>query len=326
MDAQHIVNVSGGKDSAATYLLAIERGNPFRAVTADTGFEHEITYDWIRKLPERTGGPVVEVVRADFAERMVRRRARLPELWGKHGVPDDIIRAAQAVMEPTGNVFLDLCIIKGRFPSMGARFCTEELKVWPIEKQVLAPALERGPVIKWQGERRDESFARRNLPKRQTVRGWPHPMVIWRPIVEWTAADTFALHRKHGLDPNPLYSQGMSRVGCFPCIMANKRELAQIARRFPEAFERLERWEAIVAQASKRGAATFFASDVTPEGAAAAKRGEKGARDGYQYPSATEVARWAKTGRGGRNFDLINEIDGADAEAGLCSSMYGLCE
>ena len=32
MQIQHIVNVSGGKDSDSTYLLALESGRPFRAV------------------------------------------------------------------------------------------------------------------------------------------------------------------------------------------------------------------------------------------------------------------------------------------------------
>jgi len=34
---QHLVNVSGGKDSTAVYLRAIEVGRPFRAVFADAG-------------------------------------------------------------------------------------------------------------------------------------------------------------------------------------------------------------------------------------------------------------------------------------------------
>lgn len=34
LTVQNIVNISGGKDSTATYLLAIERGRPFRAVWA----------------------------------------------------------------------------------------------------------------------------------------------------------------------------------------------------------------------------------------------------------------------------------------------------
>src|SRR5690606_11326977 len=62
---QHLVNVSGGKDSTATYLLALEHGRPFRAVFADTGNEHEITYEYVARLAERTGGPEIEVVRGD---------------------------------------------------------------------------------------------------------------------------------------------------------------------------------------------------------------------------------------------------------------------
>lgn len=39
----HIVNISGGKDSAVTRLLAIERGIEHVAVFADTGNEHPST-------------------------------------------------------------------------------------------------------------------------------------------------------------------------------------------------------------------------------------------------------------------------------------------
>ena len=70
---QHIVNISGGKDSAACYMLAILRGKPFRAVTADTGHEHPITYEWIRQLHIRTGGPEVETVKADFSQKIKKK-------------------------------------------------------------------------------------------------------------------------------------------------------------------------------------------------------------------------------------------------------------
>jgi hypothetical protein len=105
--------------------------------------------------------------------------------------------------------------------------------------------------------------------------------------------------------------------------------------------------------ASKRGIATFFAADKTPEGAALAKRLKRRAiadtrrahpdldpdakpfeRARQQrlgelcadadWPRADAVFRWATTGRGGRQFDLLNW---AEADEGLsCSSQYGLCE
>ena len=52
---QHIVNISGGKDSTACYLLALQRGATFRAVMADTGNEHPVTIDYAERLAERTG-------------------------------------------------------------------------------------------------------------------------------------------------------------------------------------------------------------------------------------------------------------------------------
>lgn len=78
---QHLVSVSGGKDSTATYLLALESGRPFRAVFADTGNEHEATYEFVSRLAERTGGPAIEVVKADFSERLARRREFIAANW-----------------------------------------------------------------------------------------------------------------------------------------------------------------------------------------------------------------------------------------------------
>lgn len=74
MSAQHLVHVSGGKDSDCIYLLAIERGRPFRAVFADTGNEHPFTYEHVERLSERTAGPRVEWIKQDFTDAIMRRR------------------------------------------------------------------------------------------------------------------------------------------------------------------------------------------------------------------------------------------------------------
>lgn len=84
--ADHLVNISGGKDSTATYLLALESGIPFRAAMADTGHEHEWTMQYVADLPKVTGGPEVEIVRADFAQDIARKRALVARKW-----PADLI-------------------------------------------------------------------------------------------------------------------------------------------------------------------------------------------------------------------------------------------
>ncbi|MGA0615920.1 phosphoadenosine phosphosulfate reductase family protein [Paracoccus sp. KR1-242] len=330
--SQHIVNVSGGKDSTATYLLALDSGRSFRAVMADTGNEHPDTIEYAARLGERTGGPQVEIYRADFTERMAKKRAFVAAKWPEMDIPAATVERAIAALQPTGIPFLDLCLWKGRFPSRRAQFCTEFLKSDVIGTQVIDPARRAGPVVQWLGVRRAESIARRNSPMWQTVRTpGLHTMRFYRPLIHWSAQNVFSYAAARGLDPNPLYLQGMGRVGCFPCINASKAELRAIATRFPEAFDRIAEWEAICAEASKRGAGTFFAADVTPEGAALAKRisriedreARNAASAAAPWPNARKVAEWARTDRGGKQFNWI--IDQAD-DGLSCSSQYGLCE
>lgn len=306
---QHLVNVSGGKDSTATYLLAIEHGRPFRAVFADTGNEHEITYEYVARLAERTGGPEIEIVRADFSRRLARHREYILREWPGLGVPDAVVAEAAALHEPTGNPFLDLCIAKGRFPSRMAQFCTEELKTIPIVLQVVLPMLRAGPVLQWLGIRAAESRNRARYPR------WNRHdsgSMLWRPIFRYSVDDVWATHRRHGLAPNPLYALGMGRVGCMPCINCRKSELRSIAEQFPEHVERIARWEAIVSAANKRGVSTFFAALKDPMDAE---------RPGT-YAGIRTVVEWSCTSRGGRQYEMFFDRQ----EGGGCHSDLALCE
>ncbi len=308
MSVQHLVSVSGGKDSTAVYLLALESGREFRAVFADTGNEHQATYEYVSRLHERTGGPKVEWVRADFAERLARHREYVLRVWPEQGISDDIVREAAALHEPTGNPYLDLCILKGRFPSRRAQFCTEELKILPITEQVLLPMLKRGPVLQWIGVRAEESAARAKQPRYNREEAGS---MLWRPIFRWTVEQVWEQHRKHGLQPNPLYAQGMGRVGCMPCINCGKGEIREIADRFPEQIDRIRRWESVVSRASKRQASTFFPAVTDPMDA-----GRAG------YAGIDTIVEWSRTGRGGRQFDLFVQAQ----PGGGCTSDLGLCE
>ena len=306
---QHVVSVSGGKDSGATYLRAIESGRPFRAVCADTGNEHELTLEWVSRLHERTGGPKVEIVRADFSADLARHKAYLLREWPKQGIPQAIVDEAAALHEPTGNPFLDLCISKGRFPSRMAQFCTSELKEVPITTQVVGPMLRNGPVLQWLGIRAAES---RNRAKQPRFNRHESGSMLWRPIFHWSVDDVWAIHRRHGLRPNPLYAMGMNRVGCMPCVNCRKGELRAIAEQFPEHIDRVERWEAVVKAANKSRSATFFPAVTDPTDVD---------RPGT-YSGIRTLVEWSKTERGGRQYGLF-----FDSQAGGgCSSDLGLCD
>jgi len=309
MKIQHLVNVSGGKDSTATYLLAMESGREFRAVFADTGNEHEWTYEFVATLHEKTGGPKVETVRADFAARLAKHREFILEDWPKQGFSAEKVARAAALHTPTGNPYLDLCLLKGRFPSRMAQFCTEELKTIPITTQVVGPMLRSGQVLQWLGIRADESANRR---KQSRFNRHESGSMVWRPIFRWTVDDVWAMHRKHGIDRNPLYDHGMGRVGCMPCINCKKSELRAVADNFPEHIDRIAAWEGLVAETSRRNSATYFPALTDPTDSD---------RPGT-YSGIRQVLEWANTTRGGRQYGMFFD----EQPGGGCDSDLGLCE
>lgn len=317
MTVHNVVSLSGGKDSTATLLVAIAREvENLQAVFADTGNEHEQTYAYLDYLEQSTGVPVRRV-RADFGARIAGKRRFIEKHWRAQGISEAVVLSALEILQPTGNPFLDLCLWKGRFPSRKAQFCTMELKRDPMLEQVILPLMApENMIMSWQGVRRDESIVRRYLPECDEVGGG---LFNYRPIAGWTVDAVFEAHRYMGIKPNPLYSQGMSRVGCMPCINCRKDELREIALRFPEVIDRIERWETLVIRASKQGGATFFA------GANAKYRGPVAEMSPAEIVSVANIRQsveWSKTTRGGVHYDLF--ASGLDASA--CSSAYGLCE
>jgi len=211
MSTIHVVSVSGGKDSTATLLLALERC-PAECVVpifCDTGNEHAEVHEYLAYLEqaldisilrlkadfsERIAGkrrfiandqrtrreyetvPVVEadgvtpVPKRDGSGRIVMRKVLRHGVWAVEPVQktkkigggrkvrwtNKAKRRALAVLRPTGNPFLDLCMWKGRFPSRTAQFCTEELKRnMAVAFQI--DLIDAGhQVVSWQGVRREE--------------------------------------------------------------------------------------------------------------------------------------------------------------------------
>lgn len=306
-----IVNVSGGVDSTACYLLALERreqtGQDFRAVFADTGNEHEITVDYIHDLAQKTGGPEVQTVKADFSQRLAVRRSGLEMMLESGEYPEGYTgEYAQRILKnlySSGNPFLDSCLYYGYFPTHGARFCTSELKGVAIKRKSQEPAITEAiaaggtpqDVTTWVGIRRDESASRANDEEWDRESNGSR---IYRPLVEWEKHKCFSLLRRHAVAPNPLYKMGYSRVGCMPCILCRKAEIRETFKRFPAHISRIRTWERLVSACSLSGDKTFF----IPAGI-----------DG--------MCEWSMTGRGGSQFDML-----AMMKPLSCSSLYGLCE
>ncbi|ADO44930.1 phosphoadenosine phosphosulfate reductase [Hydrogenobacter thermophilus TK-6] len=198
------VLVSGGKDSTATLLVALERFPKERVIPifTDTGWESSITYAYLNYLETKLS---IEIVRLKSRK------------W------QDLLTCIKE---------------KKMFPHGNQRFCTYHLKLIPT-----AEFLAEHPEIEevWLGIRASESFRREKkygdlTPEDtysyvETATGLPAELRqkikhlrARLPIVDWTEEEVFRFLKEKGIERNPLYDMGHSRVGCYPCILGGLRE------------------------------------------------------------------------------------------------------
>lgn len=194
---------------------------------------------------------------------------------------------------------------KRMFPSRVRRFCTQELKVYPFRDYLLG--LDDEPVNAI-GIRGDESQARSRMTE------WEFNKTldcdVWRPIFAWSYQDVIDIHTRHGVKPNPLYTElGQTRVGCWPCIHARKVEIRAVADLDPGRIDRLERLEQeILAMEEARYAEkgeSFESKGIERPSFFQDPRARTNKRLGVKakgYAPIREVVEWARTKRGGKAF------------------------
>jgi 3'-phosphoadenosine 5'-phosphosulfate sulfotransferase (PAPS reductase)/FAD synthetase len=284
-DRPVIVSVSGGKDSTAMALHLRELGIAYRAVFMDTGWEHEDTYRYLRETLEPLIGPITWICKKD-------------KKTGEQVTMVDLIRR------------------KAMFPSRLKRFCTQQLKVFPIQGLCVETFEKTGHrPVNAVGIRAAESAPRAKMSE------WEEQdeATIWRPILTWTLQDVIDIHAHHGVVPNPLYLRGASRVGCWPCIYARKGEIKTLARVDPARIELIRDLETeITIAADARAAAKGIVNEHPRTFFSGRGPAALGGRAGVM--PIDKVVDWATTGRGGRQYALLE----APEEEGCL--RWGLCD
>lgn len=277
-----VVSFSGGKDSQACLIWAVEKygSKNVKAVFCDTGWEHELTY---RHIQDTCKLMQVELITLK------------PELD-----------------------FVELSKKKGRFPSTKARFCTVELKIKPMVDWVLS---QDESLIIIQGIRSKESISRSKMSKecsyfneyfndsikglyaKKKVKKWCkiHDASVLRPIFDWSAQEVIDYILDNNQQPCELYRMGSARVGCYPCIMSRHSE-AKIILNDGYGFAKLE--SAVNAVGSN-----FFPPGYIPSRFCSNK----------EYPNLNDVKDYLN--RGDSVCDIFEEEEGYSCMSlyhGLC--------
>mgnify|MGYP003433590116 FL=1 len=297
-----IVSFSGGKDSQACLIHACKEfgAKNVTAVFCDTGWEHHLTYQHIQKVVTILGVPLVVLKNKSF----------------------------------DGFIGLSKCM--KWFPDTEHRLCTVRLKIEPMIDYLLEQDDEKIVII--QGIRAAESESRSRMAcsanyfaeyLRETIKGerpprlyrksdvreWckSHTAYVDRPFFGATAQDIIDFILDNGQQPNPLYRQGASRVGCYPCIYARLAEVKAM-----------------------RNDAHYVHRLIDLEDEVNRLRGDSGSRCSF-FPKGKIPARYCtKYGHGIPSFeDVIKYVSREDAQMDMfepkdgysCMSIYhGLCE
>jgi 3'-phosphoadenosine 5'-phosphosulfate sulfotransferase (PAPS reductase)/FAD synthetase len=188
------VLISGGKDSAATLfkVLEKEKNKNIEGLFCDTGFEHSSTYRYLDELEKFTGVKI---------NKVKNEKVTMLEIIEKY-MPTDRFRACNTYLKtyPTKKFI---------------RQFDEDILLYVGVRKDESPARNK----RYAGFRDDEMYESKNYSsKRQKV----YEMY---PILNFTEKEVFEFIESKGFYANPLYGKGIDRVGCFPCVCSNMKEI-----------------------------------------------------------------------------------------------------
>lgn len=221
INAPVAIGVSGGKDSQAAalatfrHLEAVGHTGPRILIHADLG-----SVEWNDSF--RVCQDLADHLQCDLVT--VRRKAGgLMERWESRWM------SSKTRYETLSTVTLVPC-----WSTPDMRFCTSEQKTHVIIAE-LKRRFKGQQIINVTGVRREESRNRARMPiadMEKTGR-----ILNWRPIIDLTVDQVFAMIDGSGLRPHPAYREfGMGRVSCRYCIMSNISDMTAAARQ-PESHD-----------------------------------------------------------------------------------------
>ncbi len=209
-DVPVAIGVSGGKDSQGAalvtfaYLDSVGHKGPRVLIHADLGsVEWDDSFAICQEL--------ADYLKCDLV--MVRRKAGgLMERWESRWL------SSKARYEMLSTVTLVPC-----WSTPAMRFCTSEQKTHVIMAE-LKRRFKGQKILNVTGVRREESATRARMSVADSDAAGQ--VWTWRPIIDLTVDQVFAMIDASGLRPHPAYRRfGMGRVSCRFCIMSSMPDM-----------------------------------------------------------------------------------------------------
>jgi 3'-phosphoadenosine 5'-phosphosulfate sulfotransferase (PAPS reductase)/FAD synthetase len=322
-----LISYSGGKDSQACLIWAAKEYGVenCEAVFCDTGWENPQTYEHIWATCGSLGVQLVVLKSKTYSGfiDLARKKKRFPSTKARFCTEELKVKPSiDYVLSHDEN----LIIIEGiRSSESFSRSqmqpsCTYfkyYFEPYRSNKMVIESLSAKSFLTAAQREKLSKAMARLeqgyddnkyHTYRRGDVFNWTKKYNAdrIRPIFDWEAQQVIDYIKDNGQTPNPLYYQGFTRVGCFPCIMSRHGGVKRIIDNFPEQWDKLKEYE------SELGT-TFFPPDYIPNHAKTQR-----APGGKVICTAEDVEVYLK--RKNATPDMFEE------DTPSCMSAYHLCE
>ena len=244
-DMPLVVRYSGGKDSDVILQLAKESGVPFRVTHNLTTADPPDNVYYIRR------------VFAALREEGIDCRINVPRrsLWKIMRetlvIPSRIMRVCCSELKERRMPDAPYIVTGVRWAESAGRRAKSGIAM--VHN---ASARERGVEAAAAGLLTTDDASSRRLFEQCQMRG----VRVLNPIIDWSDDDVWDYLHSRGIEGNPLYKEGWTRIGCVGCPLAGRRAREIAFARYPKLYKA---WRDAIAYVIERrkemGNPMFFA-------------------------------------------------------------------
>lgn len=219
-DMPIVVQYSGGKDSDVILQLAKESGVPFRVTHNLTTADPPDNVYYIRRVFARLREEGIDC-RINYPKRSLWKIMRETLV-----IPLRVMRVCCAELKERKMPDAPYIVTGVRWAeSAGRRKKSGIAMVYTASDRTARPA--KGGLLTT-----DDASSRRLFEQCQ-MKG----VRVLNPIIDWSDSDVWDYLHSRGIEGNPLYKEGWTRIGCVGCPLAGKRAREIAFARYPKLYK-----------------------------------------------------------------------------------------
>ena len=228
-DMPIVVRYSGGKDSDVILQLAKESGVPFRVTHNLTTADPPDNVYYIRRVFARLREEGIDC-RINVPKRSLWRIMRETLV-----VPSRVMRVCCSELKERRMPDAPYIVTGVRWAeSAGRRAKSGIAMVHTASAPPSSPRYTAGEqAAAAAGLLTTDDASSRRLFEQCAMRG----VRVLNPIIDWSDDDVRSYLRSRGIEGNPLYKEGWTRIGCVGCPLAGRRAREIAFARYPKLYK-----------------------------------------------------------------------------------------